>query len=173
MLLRYERLPNHYFKCGMIRASGPFRKINHHDRKGIWLPAKSNGRRDDVERVGVAMYTPIPLLGLGETKTCQGNEGSLVIDGRKVGGRSSIDAPMVEAPKPMDEENGDIVANIMALAIDSMAANDDNLVIDERVSGPGPLPNAGELENYGLRREIGIGLGPTKQKSQKESLETY
>ncbi|KAK3225397.1 hypothetical protein Dsin_005259 [Dipteronia sinensis] len=47
---------------------------------------------------------------------------------------------MVKAPKPMDEEKGDMVTDRMALAIDFVAANDDNLVIDERVGGPGPLP---------------------------------
>ncbi|KAK4842934.1 hypothetical protein QYF36_001758 [Acer negundo] len=154
-----------------MRAFGPFQKINHCDQKGIQLPTESNDRRDDAGKVRVLAYKLVPVTGLREIKTCQGSKGSVMINGRNVGGKHSIDTPMVEVSKQMDEEKGDMVADRMALAIDFMATNNDNLVIDERVGGPGPLPKARELENYGLRRETSIGVGLTKQKIQKESLE--
>ncbi|TXG57618.1 hypothetical protein EZV62_015447 [Acer yangbiense] len=97
MVLRYERLPNRCFKCGWLRASGPFHKAYNRDRKGISFPlvnARNNWRKP-----------PAPVEGGVD-------ENQVISDIREEGDRLEVNTLVSEVAISITTRGDGIVADI-------------------------------------------------------------
>ncbi|KAK3189523.1 hypothetical protein Dsin_029084 [Dipteronia sinensis] len=135
MVLRYERLPNHCFKCGMVdhvtNAVGTFHKTHHRQRPETFLHSAQPRNywrmgKDDKWKLGTEMGGKMSIPTGKEKVEGEGqtNPGLIMIETRK-GGVMQEDISMIEGNEPIPSKDSTEVAVAGVVAKKAMASIND------------------------------------------------